>query len=149
MAGLKIEGAIDMHCHFGPDTIGTRTDYPHAITGLEAAREAFETGHKAIVLNSHSFATPPADLGAAIEMTAQCCDHVWGHQGKTIAQMIAMIREIGHERCTLSTDYGWNPEAPRPAPGLKNFLERLWAEGLSEQQLSRMVAENPARLLAL
>jgi len=90
-----------------------------------------------------------ADLGATIELTAQCCDHVLGHQGKIIAQMIAMNREIGDERCTLSTDCGWNPEAPRPAPGLKNFLERLRAEGLSEQQLSRMVAENPARLLAL
>src|SRR5579864_3388074 len=64
---LRIEGAIDMHCHFGPDTIGGRTVKPirsegvelteirHSVTGYEAAKEAFESGHKAIVLKSHSF----------------------------------------------------------------------------------------------
>ena len=43
MSGSKIEGAIDMHCRFGPVSIGTTAHIPHAMTGLEAAREAFET----------------------------------------------------------------------------------------------------------
>jgi len=62
----RIEHAIDMHCHFGPDTIGGREpirldettvaeDPEHAVTGYDAAREAHESGHKAIVLKSHSF----------------------------------------------------------------------------------------------
>lgn len=291
MPGLKIEGAIDMHCHFGPDTIGTANAHPmHSVTGLQAAQEAAASGHRAIVLKSHSFATVQlaaeieqavpdlkviggictdyptgglnvwavqsalqlgarivwlptvhshqdylngkaevlgiqgigirvtdddgnptkevremfdlvkqydavlatghvtavehyavirafaregkllvthagelmagphlnpeqcrelADLGATIELTAQCCDCVFGHQGKSIDQMIAMIRTIGHERCTLSTDYGWITDLPRPAPGLQDFLERLWKHGLSEQELTVMVAANPARLLSL
>jgi hypothetical protein len=291
MSGLRIEGAIDMHCHFGPDTIGTANSHPiHSVTGIEAAREAAASGHRAIVLKSHSFATPQlaaeieqavpgirviggmctdyptgglniwavasalqlgarivwlptvhshqdylngkaermgtigiglrvtdddgnptpevreifdlvkqfdavlatghvtaaehyavirafaregkllvthagehlagphltpeqcrelADLGATIELTAQCCDCVFGQEGKSIEQMIAMIETIGHERCTLSTDYGWNTALPHPAAGLQDFLERLWTHGVSERALTRMVAENPARLLAL
>jgi hypothetical protein len=291
MAGLRIESAIDMHCHFGPDTIGTPNAHPmHSVTGLEAAQEAHKSGHRAIVLKSHSFATVQlaaeieqavpgirviggictdypsgglnswavfsalqlgarivwlptvhshqdylngkaevmgtigigirvtgddgnptpevreifdlvkqfdavlatghvtaaehysvikafaregkllvthagellagphlspeqcrelAELGATIELTAQCCDCVFGHQGMSIDEMIAMIRTIGHERCTLSTDYGWNAALPRPAPGMQDFLERLWAHGVSEQELTRMVVQNPAELLAL
>lgn len=291
MAGLRIEGAIDMHCHFGPDTIGTASSHPqHSVTGLQAAREACDSGHRAIVLKSHSFATVQlaaeieqavpglrviggictdypsgglnvwavfsalqlgarivwlptvhshqdflngkaatmgtigtglrvtgddglptpevreifdlvkqfdavlatghvtaaehysvikafaaegkllvthagellagphltpeqcrelADLGATIELTAQCCDCVFGHEGKSVEQMIAMIRTIGYERCTLSTDYGWTTALPRPAAGMKDFLERLWEHGMTEQELTRMVCENPARLLGL
>lgn len=291
MGGLRIEGAIDMHCHFGPDAVGVPgMALPHGVTGLEAAREAAESGHRAIVLKSHTFAsvqlaaeieqavpglrvfggictdypsgglnpdavhsalrmgarivwlptihshqdylngkaevlgirgeglrvidetgkplpvvqeifdlvkqfdavlatghvtavehyavikafaregkllvthagermagphlTPEqcrelADLGATIELTAQCCDCLFGNKGKSETEMIAMIRTIGHERCTLSTDYGWTTELPHPAPGLRDFLERLWRHGVTEAELTRMVAENPARLLAL
>jgi hypothetical protein len=66
LRGLRIEGAIDMHCHFGPDSIGTPDAHPmHTVTGLEAAREALESGHRAIVLKSHSFAS--VQLAAEIE----------------------------------------------------------------------------------
>jgi hypothetical protein len=49
-----------MHCHFGPDTVGGALDVPdmHSVTAVEAAREAVETGHAALVLKSHSFASP-------------------------------------------------------------------------------------------
>jgi hypothetical protein len=57
---LRIPNAIDMHCHFGPDTVGGGLDAPdmHSVTAVEAAREAIATGHAALVLKSHSFATP-------------------------------------------------------------------------------------------
>jgi hypothetical protein len=57
---LRIPDAIDMHCHFGPDTVGGTLDVPdmHSVTALDAAREAAETGHAALVLKSHSFASP-------------------------------------------------------------------------------------------
>jgi len=291
MSTLRIEGAIDMHCHFGPDTIGANLGHAgHAVTGLEAARQAHESGHRAIVLKSHSFASPMlaaelaqmvpglqvfggictdypsgglnveavacalqlgarivwlptvhshqeflngktqamgihgeglhvigedakplpevraifdlvrqydavlatghitalehyavikefarhgkllvthageplggphlspdqcrelAELGATIELTALCCQHVFGTRGKSIPDMVALIRTIGPERCTLSTDYGWTTELPLPAPGLQDFLERLWEHGVTEAELGTMVADNPARLLGL
>ena len=60
MAGLRIENAIDMHCHYGPDFVTKRADggHGHAVTGLEAAQEASASGHRAIVLKSHSLASP-------------------------------------------------------------------------------------------
>ena len=90
-----------------------------------------------------------ADLGAMIELTALCCQTVFGIEGKSAAAMAAMIREIGPARCTLSSDYGWNTALPRPAAGLQDFLEQLWAEGITEGELTMMAATNPARLLGL
>jgi hypothetical protein len=66
MSTLRIENAIDMHCHFGPDGAGGNMKLDSsAISGLDSARAAFESGHRAIVLKSHSFASPA--LAATIE----------------------------------------------------------------------------------
>lgn len=297
---LRIENAIDLHCHFGPDTIGRINgdaslqivaldagEMRHSVTGYEAAKEAFASGHRAIVLKSHSFCSAQlaenlrqavpgleifggtctdyasgglsvdlvesalllgarivwlptvnscedhahspgrwskpgipvidetgeptrevrdifhlvrehdavlatghtsaaehyavvkafaregkvlvthagealagpnltaqqakelADLGATIELTAECCVQVFNRPPKSAETMAATISMIGHNRCTLSSDYGWTTAVPRPAPGLKEFLEKLWDVGVSEAELNRMVSANPARLLAL
>jgi len=57
MGTLKIDGAIDLHCHYGPDMVGV---FPtaHSVTAIEAAREAAECGYAALVLKAHDFATP-------------------------------------------------------------------------------------------
>ena len=287
---LRIENAIDLHCHFGPDHIGgtlAATPYPFGVTAIEAAREAAANGHAALVLKSHSFASPQiahnvetlveglqcfggvctdypsgglqagpvqsalalgakivwlptinsredhkgnrpnrsgpgigvidesgeplpvvheifdmvrakdailatghitaeehfaivrafarkgkvlvthagehlagprlsadqcrelADLGATIEFTALCCQTVRGITGKSPKEMARYIHHVGCARCTLGTDYGWSDAVPRPAPGLRDFLEQLWKEGISESDLQRMVSENPASLLSL
>ena len=288
---LRITNAIDLHCHFGPDTIGGTLEAGdgHSVTGLEAACEAAESGHPAVVLKSHSFASPAlarnledmvpglrvfggictdypsgglnvdaveaalalgakivwlptvhshedflrhsvarsgfkgsginvvgdgaplpvvheifdlvrqkgailatghttaaehyavvkefaargnvlvthagealagpqltaaqccelADLGATIELTALSCKDVLGVAGKSPSDMAGTIRRIGPQRCTLSTDYGWTTAVPRPAAGLQEFLESLWAEGIAEKELETMVSVNPARLLGL
>jgi hypothetical protein len=290
MNELRIDGAIDMHCHFDPDTIGGSLDITTmgGVTAIEAAREAHASGHAALVLKSHSFASPAlaatmtalvpglavfggvctdlpsgglnvaaveaalalgarivwlptvhsyqdvtlnrrrradggglrviddegaplevvreivdlirqtdailatghisaeehhavakafaadvkvlvthageavggphlsaaqcaelADLGATIELTALACHDLFDTRGKSPGEMAAMIGVIGPGRCTLSTDYGWSDTLPRPAPGLRSFLEALWQQGLSELDLTTMVATNPARLLGL
>jgi Family of unknown function (DUF6282) len=287
---LRIPNAIDMHCHFGPDTIGgTLDDWDmHSVTALDAAREALKTGHAALVLKSHSFASPMvtrnieqavpgirlfggictdyisgglnpagveaalalgakivwlptvhsrqdfgrhqmaresyfkngiavtdeegnvlpvvheifalvrekdailatghtteqehyavvkefahqgkvlvthaaeklagphlkpeqcqelADLGAFIEVTAQLCKEVMGHPGISPHEVMDMIRTIGPARVCLSTDYGWSKWVPRPAEGMREFLEDLWAEGVTDPELQLMASDNPARLL--
>jgi hypothetical protein len=287
---LRVPNAIDMHCHFGPDTIGgtLEDDDKHSISAVDAAREALESGHAALVLKSHSFASPMvtrnieqavpgirifggictdyisgglnpagveaalalgakivwlptvhsrqdfgrrklpresyykegiavtddsgnvlpvvreifslvrekdailatghtteqehravvaefarqgkvlvthageklagphlkadqckelADLGAFIEVTAQMCKEVRGHPGMSPREVMEMIRTIGPSRVCLSTDYGWSNEVPRPADGMREFLEALWVEGVSDRELSTMVSNNPAQLL--
>jgi len=290
MTGPRIENAIDMHCHFGPDAIKGAAMGQHSVTALEAAREVRDTGHRGLVLKSHSFASPQiaeniahevpglevfggictdqpsgglnvegvatalaigakvvwlptvhshqeflngkaeqmglvgegirvigedgkpveavraifdlcqqygavlatghttleehhavvkafaregkvlvthagermagphltaeqarelADMGAYVELTAQCCQPLWGMEPKTPEQMIEQLRHIGCKRCVLSTDYGWTTAVPNPGPGMVSFLESLWQHGLSEDDLTEMAARNPARLLGL
>ena len=55
---MQFDGAIDLHCHYGPDFIRPWRDTRHAVTALEAATEAAAAGHAAIVLKSHDFASP-------------------------------------------------------------------------------------------
>lgn len=289
MYRIKIEGAIDLHCHAGPDTIGGTLDYTehHPVDAVAAAREAAAEGHAAVVLKSHSFASPVlartvddlvpgirvfggictdgptgglnvgaveaalsmgakvvwlptvnstqdferfrvkwphlhlrggaipvvddhghpvpavneiadlvhdkgavlatghttarehyavvkalaprcpivvthagetragpalsavecselADLGATIEISAQTCRD---QRMSDTDKCVSYIREIGVDRCTLSSDYGWFLDAPHPAAGLSEFYEFLWGAGVSEAELKRMASANPARLL--
>ena len=58
------------------------------------------------------------------------------------------IRQVGPARCILSTDYGQKRNVA-PAPGLRQFLELLLAEGISRGDIDVMAKVNPARLLSL
>jgi hypothetical protein len=69
--------------------------------------------------------------------------------GPSVADVVSAIGAIGPERVVLSTDYGWSNELPRPAAGLRSYVDALWDEGSSEAELRRMVCENPAHLLQL
>jgi hypothetical protein len=57
---LRIPNAIDLHCHYGPDTIGGTLEPAGAagVSAIQAAQDAAESGHAALVLKSHSFASP-------------------------------------------------------------------------------------------
>jgi len=57
MGHIKLEDAVDLHCHFGPDFINPGHDIEPSVSALQAATEAAEAGMKAIVLKSHDFST--------------------------------------------------------------------------------------------
>ena len=95
-----------------------------------------------------------ADLGATIEFSALSCtayDRPDGsqHVPKSFDDMTAMVNAVGPARCVLSSDEGFSDAVPRPVPGLSDFLDSLWNLGATEEELSLMTVENPARLLAL
>ena len=48
-----LQGAIDMHLHTGPDVMPSRVD------ALEAAKQARQSGMRAIVIKNHSYPTTP------------------------------------------------------------------------------------------
>jgi hypothetical protein len=52
-----IQGAIDMHCHHGPDPHRKRS-----VDAEEAAREADAIGMRALVLKSHAYPTGPVAI---------------------------------------------------------------------------------------
>jgi hypothetical protein len=81
MGDIILGGAIDMHCHFGPESvIGT----PHSVDAFDAARDAAAHDFAAIVLKSHDF--PSNQVAYAVEKTVPgtrvfgsvCCDFCIG-----------------------------------------------------------------------
>ena len=74
-ADALVVGAIDMHCHHGPDPHRERS-----VDAAEAVREADALGLRAVVLKSHAYPTGP--IAILMEKTAQrvrvfggiCCD---------------------------------------------------------------------------
>jgi hypothetical protein len=81
MGGVQLDGAIDLHCHFGPESVvGT----PHSVDAFDAARDAEDHGFAAIVLKSHDFpsnavayavrqSVPGVDVRGSV-----CCDFCIG-----------------------------------------------------------------------
>jgi hypothetical protein len=104
--GVDLTGAADLHCHFGPDARRERS-----VDAFEAAREAADAGHRAIVLKSHDF--PTASLAWAV---AQQVDGIEVFGG------ICCDREIG----------GVNPAAVEVA--LRLGAKIVWLPTLSSRQ---------------
>lgn len=67
----------------------------------------------------------------------------WG-----LGEIAAAIRELGAERCLLSSDLGQLHNAP-PAEGLREFIQALREEGVADKDLETMTRATPARLLGL
>lgn len=78
-ATVDLTGAADLHCHFGPDAHRERS-----VDALDAARDAADAGHAAIVLKSHDY--PTAALATIVDRVVEgvrvfggiCCDREVG-----------------------------------------------------------------------
>ena len=127
------------------------------ISAAEHVAVAREFGHRGKLVVTHAMqqvAGPQltvaqcaelAELGAVVEFSAHSCvgrPAVFGH-------VLAALGQLDPRRVVLSTDYGWTTESPRPAAGLRGYLDMLWDAGVVEKLLTRFVRENPARLLGL
>lgn len=67
----------------------------------------------------------------------------WG-----LGEIAGAIRELGADRCLLSSDLGQLHNAP-PAEGLREFIQALREEGVADKDLETMTKVVPARLLGL
>jgi hypothetical protein len=91
-----------------------------------------------------------SNLGALVEITAMNCQSMYAVPGKSIDEVVGILRAVGPDRCTVSTDYGWaSAGIPRPVSGFLEFLEGLWQMGLPEKDLVAMASAVPSRLLEL
>lgn len=77
---VDLSGAADLHCHFGPDAHRERS-----VDAFEAAHEAADANHRAVVLKSHDAPTASLawavqrDVGDAISVFGGiCCDREVG-----------------------------------------------------------------------
>jgi hypothetical protein len=106
MAHIALDGAADLHCHFGPDPRFERT-----VDALGAARDAAGEGHAAVVLKSHD--EPTASLAHAVDAIVDDIEVFGG---------ICCDREIG----------GLNPVAVEVS--LRLGAKVVWLPTLSSQQ---------------
>jgi len=129
MGKIKLEGAIELHCHYGPDFIQRDHTFQHAVTAMQAATEAAEAGMAAIVLKSHDF--PTAALAYTINQTVTgvrtfggiTLDHQVGglnpfaveHALRLGAKIVWLPTVASHQ------DYinGLGPRLGYPAPGIR------------------------------
>jgi hypothetical protein len=103
---VDLAGAIDLHCHFGPDPHRARS-----VDAFEAASDAAAAGHRALVLKSHDF--PTAALAWAVQRAVG---------GVAVIGGICCDREVG----------GLNPAAVEAA--LRMGARVVWLPTLSSRQ---------------
>lgn len=81
MESIVLEGAVDLHCHYGPESV---VKVPHAVDPVEAASDAAALGFAGLVLKSHDFPSNTAAYLArqAVDGVAVfgsvCCDYCIG-----------------------------------------------------------------------
>ncbi|MBW2424713.1 MAG: hypothetical protein JRG86_10715 [Deltaproteobacteria bacterium] len=155
MGRLKIENAIDLHCHYGPDMVGAFGDGSYGVTALEAATEAAREGYAALVLKAHDFATPA--LAFALQ---QVVPDVRVFGGLTLDYQAGGVNPAAVESAlglgakivwlpTLASaqDYrnGIGRELGYPAPGL-SVLDERGALIPAVREIMQLVAEHDAIL---
>jgi hypothetical protein len=105
-SAVDLRGAVDLHCHFGPDAHRARS-----VDAFEAARDAAAAGHAALVLKSHDY--PTAALAWAVDQVVD---------GVRVFGGLCCDREVG----------GLNPAAVDVA--LRLGTKVVWLPTLSSQQ---------------
>jgi hypothetical protein len=63
-------------------------------------------------------------------------------------KLVEAIRFVGARHCLLSTDFG-KTGLPPPWEGMKEMLSTMVRHGLSREEISLMVKENPSQLLGM
>ena len=86
-----------------------------------------------------------ASLGAYIEYTFLAC--MPSRMTMTVAELADAVHDIGPDHCVLTTDFG-QPENPPPAEGMRMAIASLLQAGLTSDEVTRVVKDNPLRLLS-
>ena len=91
------------------------------------------------------------ELGACIEFTLHS-SMPYGHSpinfgATSLAEIVFTIRELGIENCLMSSDFGqWIN--PPPAEGMRMAIASLLHSGMSSNDVSSLVKQNPIRLVS-
>lgn len=119
---------------------------------VKVAREAFHQNVKKVLFTHINH--PNSVLSGETKLTFQNMGaffelsyHPILSNMATLEQAVEDIRFIGAEHIILSTDLG-QPELPDPVEGLSEFLDKLFALGITKKELEQMTVINPKQLLA-
>jgi hypothetical protein len=87
-----------------------------------------------------------ADMGVFIEHCYHCCMPLLGSYRPE--KYVEAIRLVGANRTILSTDFGQITDTS-PAEGMRQCIATMLQLGISEEEVTLMVKQNPAMLLDL
>jgi hypothetical protein len=83
-------------------------------------------------------------LGAYLEYTFLACMPV--RQRYTVKELMDAVRWLGLDNCVVTTDFGqWMN--PPPAEGMRMAIASLMNQGMSPDELTKLVKTNPAKIL--
>jgi hypothetical protein len=114
--------------------------------------EARRRGIKTVI--THAEVTPvPVELTTEFSRLGAFVEHAYialtaRHGTHSFASIAASIREAGPGQAILSTDLGQTQNAS-PPEGLRMFIAGMLQEGFTDDEIRRMVQDNPAALLGL
>jgi hypothetical protein len=135
--------AILSTCHLSPGEIELL---------VPAARKR---GVEKIMITHPFFKVPRLELEALLRLTAQgayaefgycTVSPMWNHA--SLARVVEAIRAVGPEQSILMSDAGQRHN-PMPAEALRVFAQSVYESGLSEDEVHRMIRDNPLELLEL
>ena len=100
---VRIENAVDLHCHFHVDSIGGFIPGQEAhqpVPALKSAREAVDQGYAAMVLKPHGFASPA--LAANLELRGRWTASLRWHLHRPPDRRAQRLRDragagVGHQ----------------------------------------------------
>ena len=102
---------------------------------------------------THAEVTPvPVELTAEFSALG-AFEHAYigltvGDGTQTVASIAASIREAGASQAILSTDLG-QAANPSPPEGMRMFIAGMLQQDFTDEEIGRMVRDNPAQLLGL
>lgn len=124
MGQVVLEGAADLHCHFGPDAHRERS-----VDAVGAARDAAAAGHAAVVLKSHDY--PTAAVAAVVDGLVDgvrvfggiCCDREVGGLNPSAVETALLLgaKIVWLPTLTSHQDQlnGVGPALGIPGPGIR------------------------------
>lgn len=144
LESIRDAGAILASGHMAPDRI---------TAVLEAAREVgverMLVNHPNFVIEAtHDDARRWVALGAVIEHSLCMYDDESSFYHWDLDTLVAWIEAIGPEHSTLGSDLG-QMSNPLPTDSFRKIVAKLLDRGLGEDDVKRMVRDNPARLLGV
>jgi uncharacterized protein DUF6282 len=125
---------------------------PEIVKLVPAARER---GVEKIMITHPYFKVPGLDLetlrslvdqGAYAEFGYCTLSPMWNHA--TLVRQVEAINELGAQRCILMSD-GGQRHNPMPAECLRVFAQSVYESGVAEEDVTKMIKDNPLDLLEL
>jgi Family of unknown function (DUF6282) len=154
-AGTPIDGLVDvldLVAEHGAILSTCHLSVPEIERLVPLARKR---GVEKIMITHPFFKVPALDLETLKSLVAQgayaefgycTVSPMWGHA--PLAKVVEAIRAVGPEHSILMSDAGQRHN-PMPAEALRVFAQSVHESGVSEDDVERMIKQNPLELLEL